>query len=314
MEIEFSDVRQICATHQIDIREMKSITGSFGKKIFLINQEFLLRTSKSSMMLEQEKFKRIAALKHVPKVLQTGTLHREAGTIHYTLLTLIPGDDLINIFPTTPRTQQMQLGKEIAIFLDRLQEIEGTHYDIGVYVPAIPNFSGTWREGHQVYWEHLKEESAKLGLRPDSLQVFDRAFQFLHAASPALDFQSGPKLLHNDFHPKNILMDQGKFSGVIDWECSQFGEGDFELVHLIHWCFYPPQPDIDFHPFLRALFAASPKCAQIPHLAQRLTIYQIEHEIQQVIWNPREAETWRGAHLVQWMDGGVEDLLRKISA
>lgn len=278
----------------------------------MINQEFLLRVSETPMTLEQEKFRRVAALNFVPKILHTGTLKRDAGPLYYTLLTLLPGDDFVNIYPETTEAQQIRLGQDVAAFLDTLQEFRGTHYDIGLYVPALPPFSGAWREGHQHYWELLKQASAALSLKPDSVQVFERAYRYLEASSAVLDFQTGPKLLHNDLHPKNILLDHGKFSGVIDWECSQFGEADFELCHLIHWCLYPPEPTIDFKPFLRALFAASPQCAQVPHLTRRLTLYQIEHELQQIIWNGSEAESWRVPRLVRWLDGGVEELFREM--
>jgi aminoglycoside phosphotransferase (APT) family kinase protein len=307
-EIDFTAVNDICSMHQIEIKDLKSITGSFNKKIFFINQTFLVRISKSSMTLEQEKFKRVARLDFVPKIIHIGTIQSEAGPIYYTLLTLLPGDDFVNAFPETTEAQQKQFGEDIAGFLDHLHEINGTHYDIGLYVPALPHFSGTWREGHLKYWELLKQESDKLHLRPDSNQVFERANQFLQASMAALDVQTGPKLLHNDFHPRNTLLFQGKFSGVIDWECSQFGEADFDLCHLIHWCLYPPKSDVDFRTFLSAFFNASPKCTQFPNLAQRLTIYQIEHEMQQIIWNVSEAESWRVPHLIRWMDGVVEDL------
>lgn len=313
MEINFTEVRQICASHQIQIRDLKLITGNFGKKIFAINQEFLLRVSETSMALEQEKFKRIAALNFVPKIIHTGILQRETGPIYYTLLTLLPGDDLVNVYPETTEAQQKQLGENVAGFLDDLQELTGTHYDIGLYVAALPCFSGTWREGHQEYWEHLRQESEKLPLKPDSIRVFERAYRFLQASIAVLDFQTGPRLLHNDFHLKNILLHQGKFSGVIDWECSQYGEADFELCHLIHWCLYPPESGQDFRPFLRALFKASPKCTRVPDLAQRLTLYQIEHELQQIIWNADQAESWRVPRLVGWMDGRVDDLLGEIA-
>ncbi len=265
------------------------------------------------MTLEQEKFRRVATLNFVPKIIHSGTLKRETGPIYYTLLTLLPGDDFVNVYQETTEAQQKQLGKDIAGFLDNLQELNGTHYDIGLYVAALPHFSGTWREGHQKYWEHLKQESEKLPLKPDSIQVFESAYRFLQASIAALDFQTGPKLLHNDFHPGNMLLHQGKFSGVIDWECSQFGEADFELCHVIHWCLYPPQPSINFRTFLRALFDASPKCTQAPNLAQRLSIYQIEHEMQQIIWNASHAESWRVPRLIRWMNGGVDDLLREIA-
>jgi aminoglycoside phosphotransferase (APT) family kinase protein len=312
MEIDILEVHQICTSHQIEILELKSITGSFGKKIFIINQEYLLRVSETAMTLEQEKFSRVAALNFVPKIIHTGTLKREAGIIYYTFLTLLPGDDFVNVYSETTEAQQKQLGKDVARFLDNLQELNETYYDIGLYIPALPHFSGTWREGHQKYWELFEQESEKIHLKPDSIQVFARACRFLQASSAVLDFQTGPKLLHNDFHPRNMLLFQGKFSGVIDWECSQFGEADFELCHFIHWCLYPPKPNLDFRTFLRALFEASPKCTQVPNLAQRLTIYQIEHEMQQIIWQASESESWRVPRLVRWMNGCVDDLFGEL--
>jgi thiamine kinase-like enzyme len=127
-----------------------------------------------------------------------------------------------------------------------------------------------------------------------------------------LDFQTGPKVLHNDFHPKNILLNQRSFSGVIDWECSQYGEADFELCHFIHSCLYPPNANIDFRPFLHSLFQSSPKCANVPDIATRLTIYQIEHDIQQIIWHGSKAETERVPRIIRWMDGGVDNLFCQI--
>ena len=261
---------------------------------------------------EQEKFRRVAALEFVPKIVHVGLLEREAGPVYYTLLTQLPGEDFVTAFSETTLAQQRQLGKDVAAFLDELHAFAGTGYDIGLYLPAIPNHTGTWRAGHQEYWELLKQGTAALPLEPESVRVFESAFRFLDASVDALDFQTGPKLLHNDLHPKNILVDHGSFSGVIDWECSQFGEADFELCHFIHWCLYPPRPDIDFRPFLSVLLEVSPNCAQVPDLAKRLTIYQVEHEIQQITWHGSKAEAERVPRIVRWMDGGVDDLLRQL--
>lgn len=313
MELDRSIVERICNSHQIEVHDLSSVTGSFNKPIFFINQAYLLRVSQRSMVSEQESFMRIAALKFVPKIRHTGILEREDGPLHYTLLTLLPGDDFVNVYAATSPAQQEQLGVQVATFLDGLHQITGARYDIGLYVPILPDYSGTWRAGHQEYWEILNQGAAQIELKPESRHVFERAFAYLRSSGPALDFQSGPKLLHNDFHPKNLLLDQGCFSGVIDWECSQFGEADFELCHLIHWCLYPPSPTIDFRPFLRAMLAAKPLCAQVPHLAQRLTIYQIEHEIQQILWSAGAAESWRVPRLIHWLDGAVEQLLKKLS-
>lgn len=305
-------VRSICARHRIEVKMLSSVTGSFDKRIYFINDELLLRVSAASMEAEQARFKRVSDLDFVPKILHVGVLEREAGPLHYTLLTCLPGDDLVNIYAETTVAQQRQLGKEIALFLDDLHVLTGMAYDIGLYVPAIPDYCDSWRAGHQQYWALLKEEAEGLHLKPESFRILESAFRFLGKSADALDFQAGPKLLHNDLHPKNILLNRGHFSGVIDWECSQYGEGDFDLCHLIHWSLYPPRSDIDFRPFLGALFDASPCCAQAPDLATRLTLYQIEHEIQQIIWNGSAAEAERVPRLLRWMDGGVDDLLGEV--
>ncbi len=131
-EIDLTEVRRICAEHQIEIQDLKSITGSFDKRIFPINQALLLRVSETPMTLEQEKFRRVATPDFVPKIVHFG-------------------------------------------------------------------------------------------------------------------------------------------------------------------CLYPPKPDIDLRVFLRALFEASPRCTQFPDLAQRLTLYQIEHEIQQIIWQGSEGPNPEGS-------------------
>jgi len=64
---------------------------------------------------------------------------------------------------------------------------------------------------------------------------------------------------------------------------------------------------------LRALFNAAPKCTQVPNLADWLAIYQIEHEIHQLIWQGSEAEPWRVSRLVYWMAGGEDVLSREIT-
>ena len=312
MEIDLPAVDQICTEHRIDIKTLKPLAGSFGKRIFVINQALLLRVSATPMTREQEKYRRVAGLNFVPQIVYTGMLKRDAEPLYYTLLTLLPGDDFVNVYPETPPAQQRQLGEAVARFIDNLQALQGTQYDIGLYVPALPPFAGTWREGHQHYWAILQQAAEQSPLPPETARIFARAYRFLEASAAVLDFQSGPKLLHNDLHPKNIIVDQGRFAGVIDWECSQFGEADFELCHFIHWCLYPPQSHIDFRTFLRALFEASPQCTQVPDLAQRLAIYQVEHELQQIIWQGSAVAAWRAPRLVRWMDGGVDELLREI--
>ena len=102
------------------------------------------------------------------------------------------------------------------------------------------------------------------------------------------------------------------FSGVIDWECSQFGEVDFELSHLIHWCLYPPDPSINLRPFLKSVIRQLPYSKKVPDLETRLTIYQIEHDINQIVWSNGEVEADRFTRIEGWLNGAVGDLLSSL--
>lgn len=105
---------------------------------------------------------RVEALDFVPKILHDGMLENETTLVFYIILTLLPGDDFVNIYHETTLAQQIQLGQDVAIFLGDLGEITGRNYDIGPYIPILPHFTGTWSAGHQRYWEILEQGSAAL--------------------------------------------------------------------------------------------------------------------------------------------------------
>lgn len=307
-------VHEICADLAIDVRMITRLIGNDRKNVYSINRRWLMRLSAAPMAAEQEKITRVADLQLAPKILHSGMRLVGDRDLHFTLLSFLPGDDYLAACPEMTEAQHTLFGQDVARFLDHLHATAGPAYDIGPYEAMLPQFQGTWREGHQQYWERLRQELATCRHSPESDRVFDQSLHYLKGSSHALAETTGPVLLHNDFHPKNLLVDQRRLAGVIDWECSQFGAADYDLCHLVHWCVYPPEPTREFRPFLRALFAAAPLCAQVDHLAERLTIYQIEHELQQILWRPHDAELGRVPRLVHWLDGGVELLLRDVAA
>lgn len=309
-----SEVRRLLSVHGIEAEEITCIIGSFSKEIFLIDEEIILRSSSSPMDKEIQNFTRVESIPFVPRVKFSGSFEGENGRINYAILDLLPGKDLIDVYSLLSLEQQQDLGKDIASFLDSLHSIQGTDYDIGHYVPTVPSFTGTWEDGHRKYWEQLIAGSTELPLGEASRKTVKDAFDYLSSSIEALSFQRGPRILHNDFHPKNILVDHGQISGVIDWECSQFGEVDFELSHLIHWCVYPPEHHLDFKPLIGSILRSSPLCTQVPDLPKRLTIYQIEHEINQLIWSGGKAEDTRISRMKDWMEGRVDELLSSMES
>jgi len=126
-----------------------------------------------------------------------------------------------------------------------------------------------------------------------------------------LEYQTGPCLLHNDLHPKNIIVDSGRLTGIIDWECSQYGEADFELTHLFQWSIFPPHPNKEFNILLRTVMDHCKLIQVIPNLERRLTIYQLEHELNQLIWSGMKQEEERIRRIEGWLNGKISEYFQQ---
>ncbi len=295
----------------IPANEMTHVKGSFDKDIFIVDGSYILRPTEQGIDEQVACFHRIRHLPRVPKIVKTGTF--EAGkTYNYLLLTQVPGVEYYSVIEGLNDRENDALGRAIAGFLAGLHRNSGQSYDIGHYIPIVKGHTGTWREGHEKYWSFLGENLAKITLTRRAQAVVNEAFDYLFAHREFLDYQTGPVLLHNDFHPKNIIVEDKAFSGVIDWECSQYGEADFDLCHLFHWCLFPPDEGRAFHAVLKAVLDASAPCATVPGLCERQTVYQIEQDLLQLMWSGGAAEAARIPRLEAWINDGIQSLVRAL--
>lgn len=80
----------------------------------------------------------------------------------------------------------------------------------------------------------------------------------------------------------------------------------------MHWCLFPSDTDRNFKPLLRSLLGNLKIYLKIPDIEKRLTIYQLEHELNQILWNGKKVVFERIPKLNAWLDGQVADLLRGI--
>ena len=299
----------ILARHGITPTQITRGAGSSPRLIYLVNNEFVVRCSTTPMHDEIGKLTRVAGVPCVPELLHAGRLDDDDDTMYYAILRQMPGTDAILAYREMSTDDLVRVGADTAAFLDALHQVRGRAYDIGHYVPTVPEFTGSWRDGHQQYWRVLTCGVSRLALVGRSAATVTEAIDRLQSLSGALAFQGGPRLLHNDLHPANIIVDGGRLSGVIDWECSQFGEADFELSHLVHWCAFPPEAGMELTPMIESVFRRRPFCTQVPDLEQRLTLYQLEHDLNQLVWHGMSDEENRVARLRDWLDGRVADML-----
>lgn len=258
----------------------------------------------------------LASIRRTPKVIHQGMGTIGGQQLHYALIDYVAGETLFSAYPAMSPEERRRVAADLSDFMKSLHDIRGQAYDIGHYIPTLPQYTGLWQLGHQRYAQYLSEQVDLLPLTSPERQILTRAFDFMEAHNPALRQAVGPRLLHNDLHPKNIIVNHGRLAGVIDWECAQFGEPDFELSHIVHWSLCPEPDAPDFRTIAEGLLSAH--CNQFPKavLAARITIYQLEHEIHQLVWCRANEARWaveapkRLARIEGWLDGLIERLLR----
>jgi aminoglycoside phosphotransferase (APT) family kinase protein len=279
---------------------------------YLIDDKYILRLSKSELS-EEKKHDRVKSIALVPKIHSSGS-YMAAGCNYYFMITdYMQGHDLYNVLQSLTDEQSIIIGREIACFLNELHSISGSAYDIGHYIPTVPGYTRSWKEGHMEYVNILRNGLTKLNLNIKSKQLISLTFDYIDANINCLEYQTGAKILHNDFHPKNIIIHKAGITGIIDWECSQFGEPDFEMAHLFHWCIYPPDHERRFELLLKTIYENLWITNTVPDIAKRLTIYQLEHELNQLIWHGLSQEEERMLRIKGWLNGQIEQLIENFT-
>lgn len=62
------------------------------------------------------------------------------------------------------------------------------------------------------------------------LRVWERAIQ-LHGGPPPALGPGGAVFIHRDYHPGNVLWQDGRVSGVVDWPCASIGAPEADVGH-----------------------------------------------------------------------------------
>ena len=131
-----------------------------------------------------------------------------------------------------------------------------------------------------------------------------------------------PVLVHGDLHGSNVIVDQGRVTGLIDFAEALAQPADVELDIILRWCAkareYPPTPDeqgLDETTLMevpRWLRGAYPELFEREHLRERLLFYVMQGELALYAHHPqpdmREAARDRIALLLSgqsYLDGLV---------
>ena len=98
-----------------------------------------------------------------------------------------------------------------------------------------------------------------------------------------------PVLVHGDLHGSNVIVDQGRVTGLIDFAEAVAQPADAELDTILRWCAkareYPPTPDeqgLDESTLTEVpkwLHGAYPELFEREHLRERLNFYDMYGEL-----------------------------------
>jgi aminoglycoside phosphotransferase (APT) family kinase protein len=310
IDLHINDIEEILKAQGIFISMMEFYQENSQIVDYLLDNKYLLRISKF-MLDNQMKQNRVKSISSVPQIHSSGAFTISGQQYYYLINDYVQGNDLWSVIQRLTDEQKYDIGREIARFLNELHSITAVSYDIGHYIATIPSYKKSWKDGHLEYIGLLRNGLSEVDLEPKNKDIVSKAFDYLYTNIGSLEYQTGAKLLHNDFHPKNIIVFEDRVAGIIDWECSLFGEADFELTHLFHWCIYPSIPGKNLELLLKSVVENLQLISNVPNIEKRLTIYQLEHELNQLIWNGKKQEEERMQRIKGWLDGQIDDLFEK---
>jgi aminoglycoside phosphotransferase (APT) family kinase protein len=188
------------------------------------------------------------------------------------------------------------------------------YYTFGFYQSARAMRGSTWAAGHAEHFAWLVRRARHVPVGRELMGLIEGADAYFAAHHEALAYAVGPRLIHGDLHLYNVLAEDGRVTGIIDWEHAAGSEPDFDLANLIRWALYPAHPAEEeleemstralFAPLIPVLRACYPEVAAVPRLLERITIYELEHDLHQVAHGGanQPAERLRG-----WLHEGVLD-------
>ncbi len=262
--------------------------------IGILNDRYVLRASTidgaARFARERRALDHLRAMPGIPQILGAGTL--ELGTqAHYLLLNKIPGQPVFSRWLAAPDTVRAEFVTGLVAVIRRVHRLPARGYIIGHYQSALRGWSGTWLAGHDAYMRQLLAQIRSRPLTAEQSGLVREAEIYYAAHHDALAYSVGPRFAHGDLHLYNVLAEADQVTGVIDWEWAYGGgtEPDFDLDALFRWAIYPAGiaeealedrvAEGDYAALIPAVLGAYPEIASVPRLHERMTIYQIEHEL-----------------------------------
>lgn len=240
---------------------------SFDQK-FAVDNRYLLRIfsdeNRPSRRTEFDTIHQLQAYSnYVPQAIEFGTIPEKKEA--YMILTYFPGEDAEVSLPKLTNQEQYQAGYRAGQELKKLHDY-----------PAPKNIP-TW-------YEHKKKKNEYYMEQLDNLDLEEKWKTMLTTYIRShIDLMQGQpnRFQHDDFHPSNLLINERKFAGIIDFQRMDWGDP----VHDLHKLgFFSSRISV---PFTRGIIDGYHSETGIGNFWELYSLYSAMHIVSALVWGER---------------------------
>lgn len=230
LQFSIKILQEICNKHGLGKIQahVYSQSGMVNPCVF-INDQYVIRFNVRDPQIPKFRRERMAMqlLEEkkilVPKVI---ALDEERGILPHDFLICakIEGQELHPIWNTLPSNAQQSLCKEMGEILAQIHQV--TFPKFGAILPDGQKFD-TWSACILDKLEEAISDAQKMGLFEAS--IFQQVRQVFDNHSKIFDTVEQAVLVHNDYHLGNMIADEGKIAGILDFEWCFAGDGEYDF-------------------------------------------------------------------------------------
>jgi len=225
-------IRTIWLTHRLgDARQIVRAMSGVSNHCFIVDDTRVIRFNTVDTTVPKFENERVAyelLAGHglpVPAVIVLDTSRRDAP-YEYIILTRLPGTNLAESGRTLPPARIRDLAGETGRALARLHLLTFPAFG-KLREQAAPRFR-TWSAYFDDYARRQIDAAAHYGLVDDEHR--SRLEGALHRAGGLLARIGQGVLVHSDYHYENILHDDGRVSGILDFEWALSGDPSYDFM------------------------------------------------------------------------------------
>jgi len=229
----------------------------------------------------------------------------------FLILERLPGTTIDDAWPSLPTTSRRALVRELAGITRRLHTMMPAAWMANPWVTDA--MTGRYADAYHAPPALFREliGSARR-VRPDASGVLDCTRAFI--ANRVDAFTSDRDVpVHTDLHLRNVLVDGGRISGLVDFEGFRLAPADVELDMLlrsVRWALASPMAGpMEYEMVPRWFRLGYPGLFTHPRLIERLEVYDALWHLVQLHWHPEGSAHDPAVQLESVLDGQVRKTL-----